>query len=837
VSEVAAGEVAARARHVEASATLLAQQAGPTDVPQQVVMMAQPVVQTEVVLQVPPMAQHVELTEEAPQLAAQRMELPAMHVRVGGHDYTFASGDWNSNRLEIYVPPGTEYDEQSLFSTVSSGIAKALVFRNFTVYQRKKWMGADEACCDFALPLLLGNVLVEAYKVFCDRINGLPYRPAAHHPGGDAPAAAALGALLDAGALPDEEAMEARRDDAVIDPRGLAPIAVAAAEVARKRKVALDWLMCRTRNSPCSQVVVLKMILSILQTMQAEELYIGSKKWGRRQEAQAARLAGQPNTGKLLRTYAVLVHAEGEIEARAVKRMRTLLLEHRIWILLRDGDMTNDLKADAFTSLSSAGAYIEDLIAGPHSQPPWTLFPVLNHPELADAIQQTPKCQLDRWSRKFLERNDIRTDEAKMKLLVHAILISMNTDHLEVSNSHIRRIVKKHVQCQQADPIGLGTKWMAACIRAWSTAPRVSVDSGADTEGTDEHNPGGPKYGGGGAWRAFVRKQRSNDLAEAGRLYRALKDTVGSEVLEQCIAEGKAATERRRRGESAFGMKRSKVDRLQEQRYLVARMSEGNLESAVDKVISDAQTYSYDVAETMLLTNRLRNTRAAKRREEEEKDSMDIAAFEAAAAEARRGELASQMPEAASHVSGLRVVPGPIHGMRVMEADVGSACADATGLIQYVNDMQKHQKNFMSSLGNYWNFLHRTMRDDAADAGKSSDEEEEHRHGCCWGLGVCICSDAGAQLWRFRNSVLLAMKAMCPRSGCNRRTLLKDGHIVLRFESSLADGADDALADFWGLGTDVRYWHVSSQSLAPFVPRVQEMTVASDEEALGANRR
>eukprot|EP00959_Pyramimonas_sp_CCMP1952_P145130 3038823-Pyramimonas_sp.AAC.1 len=75
------------------------------------------------------------------------------------------------------------------------------------------------------------------------------------------------------------------------------------------------------------------------------------------------------------------------------------------------------------------------------------------------------------------------------------------------------------------------------------------------------------------------------------------------------------------------------------------------------------------------------------------------------------------MPEAASHVSGLRVAPGPIHGMRVMEADVGSACADATGLIQYVNDMQKHQKNFMASLGNSWNFLHRTMRDDAADAG------------------------------------------------------------------------------------------------------------------------
>eukprot|EP00959_Pyramimonas_sp_CCMP1952_P174249 3641402-Pyramimonas_sp.AAC.1 len=106
------------------------------------------------------------------------------HIIVRGLLDLLASGDWNSRRLEIYVPPGTEYDEQSLFSTVASGIAKALVFKNFTVYQRKKWMGADEACCEFALPLLLGNVLVEAYTVFCDRLKGLPYRPDAHHPGG-----------------------------------------------------------------------------------------------------------------------------------------------------------------------------------------------------------------------------------------------------------------------------------------------------------------------------------------------------------------------------------------------------------------------------------------------------------------------------------------------------------------------------------------------------------------------------------------------------------------------------------------------------------------------------
>ena len=72
----------------------------------------------------------------------------------------------------------------------------------------------------------------------------------------------------------------------------------------------------------------------------------------------------------------------------------------------------------------------------------------------------------------------------------------------------------------------------------------TSSQEEADQEPGDEEIDGG----GGGAWRYFVRKMRSNDLPETGRLYRQLlaANPNDQDLLEECIREGMAATERRR---------------------------------------------------------------------------------------------------------------------------------------------------------------------------------------------------------------------------------------------------------------------------------------------------
>eukprot|EP00959_Pyramimonas_sp_CCMP1952_P033216 696858-Pyramimonas_sp.AAC.1 len=105
--------------------------------------------------------------------------------------------------------------------------------------------------------------------------------------------------------------------------------------------------------------------------MQLEELWIGSKRWERKQDAIAARRYASGDNGSLLRDYSVLIHARGQIELKAFMRMRVLFFDSRLWGLVRESEMNNMLKADVFTGVSAAGALVQKLIATPHELAPF----------------------------------------------------------------------------------------------------------------------------------------------------------------------------------------------------------------------------------------------------------------------------------------------------------------------------------------------------------------------------------------------------------------------------------------------------------------------------------
>eukprot|EP00959_Pyramimonas_sp_CCMP1952_P291871 6104340-Pyramimonas_sp.AAC.1 len=136
-----------------------------------------------------------------------------------------------------------------------------------------------------------------------------------------------------------------------------------------------------------------------------------------------------------------------------------------------------------------------------------------------------------------MQENDLEAESSRMKLALHLVLLTMNTDHLEVKQSHIRRFTTKRVQCRQEDTMGLSGKWLANQVRLdpcglsgpASSQPR-RADRGrgpsrgaAEEQGQDAPGPGG------GAWRAFVRRMGMTDLSRVGELYRAAKAAVGDE--------------------------------------------------------------------------------------------------------------------------------------------------------------------------------------------------------------------------------------------------------------------------------------------------------------------
>lgn len=473
-------------------------------------------------------------------------------------------GDWsNDEHLEMYIEPGMAFDENALASRAAYLITEALAHRTWTLYMRSKWMGGEESSCEVALGFLIGGVLKPAFRRFCEKKGSVK---------GPLAASVAL-AVLDGGRQlgddheeQDPQPMVAGEGEDGDMPGGGVGDGSWAARNDQRRKVAMQFLDS-TGPSALGRIVVVRMLMSVAQGMQAKEMQVGSMKWSKKQAAKAARVASRAAPNVLSRDYAALVHARGDIEQEAFRKIRVLFRDPRVWMLVPESEWSNNLKAEAFVSLSRIGALTEKLLARAHSRTPWRLFLVAAQPDLATTIASTPRCLMDKWSAKFVEQNDITSEAAQMKLLLHIMMLQPNTNDLEVGHSHIRRIVKKRVQCAPASVAETSAKWIVRQCRrdAEMLQEPKREDERRRVQEPVQDGEQPVRGGGGGPWRAFVRRRRSNNLREVANLYRVEKAIPDSEVMRACIEEGVAGAARRRgpglrKGETSFGPKHKSIE-------------------------------------------------------------------------------------------------------------------------------------------------------------------------------------------------------------------------------------------------------------------------------------
>jgi hypothetical protein len=488
-------------------------------------------------------------------------------------------------------------------------------------------------------------------------------------------------------------------------------------------------------------------------------------------------------------------------------------------------------------------------MARPHSRTPAVLFYTLAHPELAAHVQQMKRCDMDIFSREFLNENDLSTLEARLKLALHAKLIYMNNNRLENGNAHIRRFVKRRVQTTQPDVLAASTWWVAGQAR--DDAPVAVVGNRGGHPGQDDAEaPHGAddepasSTGGGGAWRCFCRLQGSNDLRAVAVLYKQLQDVVGSEVLEKCIEDGRLATERHRSypNEHAFGPSSKQIRKQVESRILAARAREVATDGgaqAVDKLIEDADAHGFDLAETAALAKKL--VRSGNRHIKQiEKDADEtIRKFSSEMGDVYRSDLmAVSREDSKSLVSSLVAMPPPISGVRVLESPNNWSSSIAANLAAYCSQVIGKHSNLLLGADREWSYLHATKRDDEEDRKRQSSSESEGAQDTeCWKRGCCLHGAFGVVAWPLRNSILSALKSACPFSGPYvwRRARLKDGKVFMRLTPSIMGaGASEDMDELMGMADCVRYWHVAHMSFSPYEPMIQEMTIASEEEILCA---
>lgn len=518
-------------------------------------------------------------------------------------------------------------------------------------------------------------------------------------------------------------------------------------------------------------------------------------------------------------------------------------------MVLPEAEWCNNLKAETFVSLSRMGALTEKLLARAHSRAPWRLFLIVLQPDIAETILATPKCLLDKWTARFLEENDITSSAARSKLMLHIMMLRSSTNDLEVGHSHIRRMVKRRIQCAPADVADISAKWVVHQCRRhhYATGERKGGQQADAHAGQQQrHEELKARGGGAGPWRAFCRLQRSNNLKEVGRKYNELKAHPDSEVLRQCREEGAAAATRRRssgvlKGETSFGPKHKKLEALQLQAAVVPhtqQLATKGLECALENLLDDARLYGHDLGQTINMVRKLKVTSDRARAADLKRDEETLVAFSAQRA-AFCNELLHNVPglpsKSRSMTTSLSVAPGPWQGMPLLEVDETPAIADGDELAQ-LSDDGDHHCNLMREIAKNWDHLHR-LHPHPDDGHVSSDDDPPASAATpCWLAGTCICQPSAAPLRKMRNHMLRTMKAEVPaKDELWKRELLKGGRIFMRLQPTiLGDTENDSLAEFWGIAAEEQWWHISHMSFSPYEPEVQPMSIASDEEVMGA---
>ena len=132
-----------------------------------------------------------------------------------------------------------------------------------------------------------------------------------------------------------------------------------------------------------------------------------------------------------------------------------------LWSLIDSHDLTVRTRSIAFVVISKAMALVEKTLARPHRETPFSLFLLLENPNLAEPLTQLRECRLQRWTLKFRTKNPLTDQLTHDKLLLLAFLLYVHTVMIEVGHGRIRRVVKSRAQAVKIDFTDLSAEWIA----------------------------------------------------------------------------------------------------------------------------------------------------------------------------------------------------------------------------------------------------------------------------------------------------------------------------------------------------------------------------------------
>ena len=364
------------------------------------------------------------------------------------------SGDINSDTVVIRISGESAIQNFDL-KQWAHDVSLALLPHPIEVLQRHRWVNSLTPLSEYALIANVHRLLARAgYLWLCDgadvsrtflkQATGLPCAR------GDAAAAAnAIPTELCVSESDEEEPDEGKREtsqqkqDAAqrqrLDPNGNTqaynPTADWVAWNKKQRQKAREY--CRSPfvgETLLTALISMKICVAFLRVVE----YVGSDKW----MISSWRRCTAGGAGAY---SARVLEAQNGLFSSVVESTLSKMLLPAAWRAMGYRGQTAGFATRAFAMLYTGVCSLHQLALGPCSRFPYAMFELIVRPtqDVARRILATPKCMLDEWSRRFLERYDsdllLLSTNCRAVLIAFATLIRLDICRIECRHNQIRR--------------------------------------------------------------------------------------------------------------------------------------------------------------------------------------------------------------------------------------------------------------------------------------------------------------------------------------------------------------------------------------------------------------
>ena len=211
-------------------------------------------------------------------------------------------------------------------------------------------------------------------------------------------------------------------------------------------------------------------------------------------------------------------------------RSYDLLRSTTAWAFLPLASSTLAFKSLAFRLLSRMGSCVQFMLKLPHSRFPFRLFLLLEDPSLSEVFACAKPCELDDFSKGFLEtfrEKGLFHPDALMALWCAALMMKVDISEIEARHASLRRLLRRSPQAPAVADTQLSATWVCNQLAKRQLACRAKgvikvrlKPSRAKLQPKSIKHPRGKRS----AWQAFVHEMSQGSKANFKDLHKAYQD-------------------------------------------------------------------------------------------------------------------------------------------------------------------------------------------------------------------------------------------------------------------------------------------------------------------------